>query len=285
MAKATTKKHKTDAPRATNVIRLPAVKKNQSALHALDNADLELNVMDPNSEDSSSTDESDESSSEEEEQDEEDPHPNVLTPPSTSSKKRKRKDLGECMRSIFTELTDYFADPEPECVKKVTYILSILSANEAKKTPAKRETKTGSVRLNTDKPWDTVKAQILVKIDAALHPKPLEFINYDINYYIARVLPKPGLSLMSDEDYDMLMDRVKSMKSKDPEVHISVVEKKNDENKENVDATGGDLDDVEEAPKSKGKKVRQTAPLHFAYSDLPILKDTERSCYITWKCE
>jgi hypothetical protein len=153
--------------------------------------------------------------------------------------------------------------PEPESVKKVTYILAILSASEAKKTPAKRETKTASVRLNTDKSWDTLKAQILVKIDAALHPKPLEFANYDVNYYIARVLPKPGLSLMSDEDYDMLIDRVKSMKSKDPEVHVGIVGKKSDANKENVDATGGDLDDVEEVPKSKGKKVRLTKLLYL----------------------
>ena len=95
MAKTMGKQHNTDAPMAANVIWLPAMKKNQPVLHALDNA--ELNVLHPNSDDqdSSSSEESEESSSEEEEQDGEDAQPTVLTPLSTGSKKCKRKDLGE----------------------------------------------------------------------------------------------------------------------------------------------------------------------------------------------
>ena len=80
---------------AANVIRLPAMKKNPSVLHALDNA--EINTIDPTSEDSSSSssDKSEKSSSDKEDQGEEDLQPAVLTPPSTGSKKWKRKDLGE----------------------------------------------------------------------------------------------------------------------------------------------------------------------------------------------
>jgi len=89
--------------------------------------------------------------------------------------------------------------------------------------PAKCDIKTASVRLNSDKPWDTMKVQILAKIDAALNPKPLKFANYNVSYYITHVLPKPSLSLMSDEDYNMLMDYIKCMKSKEPEVHVSIV--------------------------------------------------------------
>jgi hypothetical protein len=50
--------------------------------------------------------------------------------------------------------------PEPtvqqSVLKVITYILSMTSASEAKKSAAKRATKHATCQVQTDKPWSTV---------------------------------------------------------------------------------------------------------------------------------
>jgi hypothetical protein len=85
--------------------------------------------------------------------------------------------------------------------QSITYILSIFSADEIKKAVAKRCPKTLSLQLTTDEPWDTIKAQLLVKISQALNPKVIDYNNYTVMFFIPRVFPKPGAPLQSDDDY------------------------------------------------------------------------------------
>lgn len=127
-----------------------------------------------------------------------------------------------------------FAEIEQEKPKTVVYILSILAAAEAKKTViSKRISQSAIVRLDTDDPWDTMKAQILVKIDQALHPSRIQYDDYDIKFYITRVLPKPGLSLVSETDYEVMMLKARKLKGSDPEINITVTQTHSDGNKEN----------------------------------------------------
>ena len=78
---------------------------------------------------------------------------------------------------------------------KITYLLSILSADEASKAVAKRETISSSLLLSDKAPWDTMKAQLLAEISKALSPQLLDFEDYNIMFFIPRVLPKPGMAL------------------------------------------------------------------------------------------
>jgi hypothetical protein len=134
----------------------------------------------------------------------------------------------------------------------ITYVMSILSAAEAKKTTiSKRITQSQTLVMKSDSPWDTMKAQILAKISLTLDPSTIDFDHYDIKFYINRVFPKPGLSLASESDYDIMTS--KASKAKDPVVNITVVQKPSKHDKEN------DTDrDEGEVIKGKKKTVRYT---------------------------
>jgi hypothetical protein len=129
-------------------------------------------------------------------------------------------------------LLDCCTEPEPEKPVMIMYIMSMMSAAEVKKTViSKRISQSAVIKLDIDEPWDTVKAQILVKIDQALQPSRIQCDDYDIKFYISRVLPKPGLSLAGAMDYEMMV--MKARKLKDPEINITVVQTYSDGNKEN----------------------------------------------------
>ncbi|KAG1763543.1 hypothetical protein EDD22DRAFT_952271 [Suillus occidentalis] len=102
----------------------------------------------------------------------------ILTPPLTTSKKRKHGKIPP-------------SDP-PASIKEVTFITSITSAAEMKRPASKRTSRNQTFTLNLDKPWDTMKAQMLVKISDALNPGLLSYEDYEISWFIPCVLPKPG---------------------------------------------------------------------------------------------
>ncbi|KAG0697421.1 hypothetical protein DFH29DRAFT_1003738 [Suillus ampliporus] len=99
-----------------------------------------------------------------------------------------------------------------------------------------------------DEPWDTLKAQILVKISAVINPCMLCFDNYLLTYHISRVLPKPGLSLSTQADYDDMMKCVNGMAAKALNVNINVIQQVVDENEKQGE-------DESELAKSKSKKL------------------------------
>ncbi|KAG2345633.1 hypothetical protein BDR05DRAFT_946676 [Suillus weaverae] len=126
--------------------------------------------------------------------------PKIPTPPPTVSKKQKQD------KSTHID---------------ISYMVSILSASEMKKAKSKREPVNASIDLCTDEPWDTLKAQILVKISTAINPHMLHFNNYSLTYHISWVLPKPGLSLLTEADYNGMMKQVDGIAAKALTVNIN----------------------------------------------------------------
>ncbi|KAH0825694.1 hypothetical protein J3R83DRAFT_10846, partial [Lanmaoa asiatica] len=70
-------------------------------------------------------------------------------------------------------------------------VATITSAAEMKKPHARRTAKGAEFSFSLKEPWDTLLAQILSKISAALNPEVIAFDDYEITYFIPRVLPKP----------------------------------------------------------------------------------------------
>ncbi|KAG0701706.1 hypothetical protein DFH29DRAFT_875725 [Suillus ampliporus] len=140
----------------------------------------------------------------------------IPTPPPTVLKKRKR---GQS------------PDPEPPTAKEITFITSITSAAEMKKPLSKYTSRNKSFVLNLNKPWDTMKAQILIKISDVLNPRHLSYDDYEVSWFIPHVLLQPGLSLLSQDYFNGLMKQAANLTSKDPTVNITVIQK--NEHKEN----------------------------------------------------
>jgi hypothetical protein len=136
-------------------------------------------------------------------------------------------------------------NPNPAGVM-LDYIIAIFSPAEMKKAINKRLPKNMSLRLSTDEPWDTVKAQILVKIDAALNPQSINYEHYNVSYSIPRVIAKPGYPLSADTDYTILVDRARKPKL----VHLNVTPIASADDKENNPAD-------QDAEKQKKKRSRR----------------------------
>ena len=136
---------------------------------------------------------------------------------------------------------------DPTAPSKVDYILTVFSAADMKKPATRREPKKSSIQLSADEPWDTFKAQLLVKIDDLLKPSTLSIDDYEILFSIPRVVTKPGYPLASAMDYTILLER--SVKSRLVQLSISAVI---DNNKEN--------DEVDNAEKLKKKKGGRRDP-------------------------
>src|SRR5882762_10013182 len=126
--------------------------------------------------------------------------------------------------------------------------MSIISTAEACKTViSKRIAKTAILKLETGEPWETMQAQLLVKIDQALSPSHIQYDEYDIKFCITHVIPKPRLSLTSRTYYDLMI--LKAQKLKDLTINTAVVKLRSGNDKENEA-------EVEEVPKPQKKAVR-----------------------------
>jgi hypothetical protein len=176
-----------------------------------------------------------------------------LTPPATTKKRKRGQKEKEKSKQDYLHgiqcLIHLFAVPETSA--EITYMLTLTSAVELKKAASKRKTKSANLRLNSDEPFDTFKAQILVKISQALKPRTENIANYEIRCTINRVISKPGMDVESEADYVMMVES--ALKSKSPHiVNIGVEEiaGANKENEQNEDS------DDNEAGKKKKKKVR-----------------------------
>jgi hypothetical protein len=140
-------------------------------------------------------------------------------------------------------------DPIPD-VKKIAYMLTITSAAELKKAAAKRKAKTQNLRLDSNEPWDTFKAQIMTKIDAAIKPKNIDLDDYTILFSITRLVPKPGMPIDSEGDYSFMVEQ--AMKTKTPMVTITV-----DEDAKEAQSDKENDEDSDDEKKKRKKKVRK----------------------------
>jgi hypothetical protein len=166
----------------------------------------------------------------------------AASPPSTGKRSKAEKS-----RKKNTDKTQDPTAPTPP--SKIDYILTAFTAAEMKKSASKREPKKSSLQLSADEPWDTLKAQLLVKINDLLKPSMLSINDYKILFTIPRVVAKPGYPLASATDYAILLER----SSKSKFVQLSIVSTVIDNgNKEN--------DGAENAEKLKKKKGGRRDP-------------------------
>ncbi|KAF8833489.1 hypothetical protein BDN67DRAFT_1017495 [Paxillus ammoniavirescens] len=77
-------------------------------------------------------------------------------------------------------------------------------------------------KLDDDEPYNTWKAQLLVKINEKMSPTMLSFDNYNVSFTMPCVSPSP-LAIVLGDDYNLLLERVR--KAKNTEATVVVQEK------------------------------------------------------------
>jgi hypothetical protein len=135
-------------------------------------------------------------------------------------------------------------------LSQVSYVLQVLSATELKKPQVKRVSKSDVIQLSTDEPWDTMKAQLLAKISLLLRIDAVNLADFDIRFYIPRVIAKPGIPLTNEESYAILLQRIRKAKEV-PIVNLNV-------NQHGLENDNAPEDAEKETTK---KKVRDPATL------------------------
>ncbi|KAJ7018057.1 hypothetical protein C8F04DRAFT_1153209 [Mycena alexandri] len=114
--------------------------------------------------------------------------------------------------------------PAPKKTKKnpvtITYTASFLAPLEkGKKAPASRTPmKTDLIYMTNDEPFDTLKAQILVRIAAVYAPDKLNFDDYNVSFTVPRLV-KDAIGLDA-QSYTHLLKNAQKMD--DPAVKILI---------------------------------------------------------------
>jgi hypothetical protein len=62
------------------------------------------------------------------------------------------------------------------------------------------------MKIQADEPFDTWKAQLLVRIDQAISPTTLDIMHYEVNFSVPRVQPSP-MAVSSEEEYNDMVER------------------------------------------------------------------------------
>jgi hypothetical protein len=214
------------------------------------------------------------------------PNSHPSPPPTVEKRKRGRKPKssktieGSFIGLIFYNSSLIFANsPVDVPPKNLTYILSILSAEEATKAVSKRTPISTALELSEKEPWDTLKAQLLMKIDTALSPHVLNFDDYTVMFYISRVLPRPGMILETEDSYSALLLRAANLTSKTPTINLTIQEKKHGENKENDGASGAGQKEG-----SKDKKKVYLDAFFNAYSHIAEVSVEKGTCCSSGEC-
>ncbi|KAI5994289.1 hypothetical protein EDC04DRAFT_2910613 [Pisolithus marmoratus] len=147
----------------------------------------------------------------------------------------------------------------PDVPIKVLYNMLIFPASKSKKDNIKkRKGLTSYFKLDSDKPYDTWKAQLLVQISQKLNPIQIAYKDYDVSFTVPRVYPSP-LLIMTDNDYNFLLKHVR--KAKEPMANVYVQEKTTTAgHKHKCDdlSSSADRSDVENSHKKRTKKKKKT---------------------------
>lgn len=67
------------------------------------------------------------------------------------------------------------------------------------------------MKLSNTEPFDTFKAQLLVRIDKHFTPKRLDIVEYQVLFSIPRISPMPMI-LAENEDYQLFLERIAKAK-------------------------------------------------------------------------
>jgi hypothetical protein len=81
------------------------------------------------------------------------------------------------------------------------------------------------MKLDSDEPYDTWIAQLLVRIDKILAPPNISLDNYEISFSISRIVSMPRTVSCIDDFTDMLSYVVKT-KDKTCAIHIQEIDAK-----------------------------------------------------------
>lgn len=102
---------------------------------------------------------------------------------------------------------------------KLIFNLSIFPASEGMKEMKKRQGHNLYLKLNSDIPFNTWKAQLLVKIDEKLKLDYISYEDYKVSFMIPHVSPQP-LSIMNEDDYNLLCECTQKAKDQQATVYM-----------------------------------------------------------------
>ncbi|KAI6021791.1 hypothetical protein BKA83DRAFT_4126524 [Pisolithus microcarpus] len=171
--------------------------------------------------------------------------------------------------------------------KAVLYNVLIFPASESKKDDIKKQKGLSSYfKLDSDKPYDTWKAQLLVQISQKLNLSQIAYEDYDVSFTIPCVYPSLLLVTM-DDDYNFLLEHVR--KAKEPAANVYVQEKmtttghkhKCDDLSSSADRSGAE--NSQKKQKKKKKKTCAPKDVDIDEADRPLNKNI-RALRDRWVC-
>ncbi|KAJ7757890.1 hypothetical protein B0H16DRAFT_1885383 [Mycena metata] len=159
-------------------------------------------------------------------------------------------------------------------VREITVTIAVYSAAQMKKSRTSRGSPASEIYiLNSDEPWDTLKAQVGVRICSALNPVILDFDNYNMTFTVPRRISDP-VKLSSEDHYKHLLTTALGIKTS-ATARVIVEPKPVANDKENDDA--GDNGPKAKNGREKTKK-RDILPGNVALNEkIGLLRDK-------WRC-
>jgi len=100
--------------------------------------------------------------------------------------------------------------------------LSIFPASESKKDLKKRKAHNLYLKLSSNIPFNTWKAQLMVKIDKKMKPDWIAYEDYKVSFMIPHISPQP-LNIVTKDNYNLLCEH--TQKAKDQQATVFVQEK------------------------------------------------------------
>ena len=161
-----------------------------------------------------------------------------------------------------------------ESTRKFTFNIIMFSAKEASKDLKKWTGKNTYMVLNSNEPFDTWRAQLIVQVKKTLKPSKLDINDNKIHFMVAHISPLP-LIVASDEEYLNMLEQVGKSKDSACNVYVqelclstkvcsllksvscllnSGLQKCSKENDSKGD--GGSMEEEEECKKKKSKKTK-----------------------------
>ncbi|KAJ3539806.1 hypothetical protein NMY22_g4576 [Coprinellus aureogranulatus] len=95
-----------------------------------------------------------------------------------------------------------------------------------KKKKSNQKAVLSSFSLREDEPFDTFKAQLLSKVSAKISLQEEDYSHFEVAATALRIISKPGLVLDDEDQFVEFLKKVKTMKSNEPMVNLSIVQTK-----------------------------------------------------------
>ncbi|KAF4580524.1 hypothetical protein EYR38_003123 [Pleurotus pulmonarius] len=109
---------------------------------------------------------------------------------------------------------------------------------------SRRSPTTSTLQFMTGTSWSIVEESILKDISDAIKSRPHLYTDFTVMATVPRLLPKPGLPLMSDKDYVLLIQRALEWKIKEPTINLAIHQRsagpgRDDKENETLSSSGG----------------------------------------------